>query len=350
MFKHIIVPLDGSRRAERAILVAARIARPASASITLLRAVEVPIEYPTHFAQPIPIGDGTAEMKEAISYLEHVAQTSDLKGLNVQTEAVFGSPALKVIQAAGQAELIVMCSHGYTGMTRWMLGSVAEKVVRHAPVPVLILREHGPLPLPPITMTPTPLRVLITLDGSTLAEEVVAPVVQLLLSLDATAPKELHLLRVVDLPATVTGVGKSMAHVNAEMIATIEKEAMDYIVAFSHQLQNELPEHANFTISSAVAVESDVASAIVRSAEEGGTPGEAGYQGYTLIAMATHGRNGLPRWVIGSITERVLHGTTLPVFVVRPKKLAAIEEVDAGTGIWRQEAEETKIATWPALF
>lgn len=350
MFKNIVVPLDGSHRAERAILVAARIARASSASITLLRAAEVPVEYPRHFAQPISVIDGAAEMKEATRYLEQIAQTSELKGIDVQMEAVFGSPALKVIEAAGQADLIIMCSHGYTGMTRWMLGSVADKVVRHAPVPVLVVREHGPLPLLPVTVAPAPLRVLVPLDGSMLAEEVIAPVVQLLLSLDAATSKELHLLRVIDLPAAIAGVGKSMAHVSKEMVASMEKEAMDYIVAFTHQLRNQLPENGNFTISSAVVVESDVAGTIIKSAEEGGTPGEAAYHGYTMIAMATHGRNGLPRWVMGSITERVLHGTTLPLFIVRPAKLAALEEGDAEIGTARQEDEKTEIVSWPALF
>ena len=355
MFKSILVPLDGSPRAERAILVAARIARASSASLILSRVVESPItfDYPVRFVQPDRLIERSAEqdMAEATGYLERVAQSDDLKGLEVKTLAVFGSPALKVLETAKafQADLIVMCSHGYTGFKRWMLGSVADKIVRHTPVPVLILREQGPAPLPLITNTPTPLRALVTLDGSVFAEEALAPAVQLLLSLDAAGPKELHLLSVIDLPAAV-GVGKSMAHIGTDVIAEVEKQAMDYIVALTHQLQKEMPENANITMSSEVVVDSDVASAIIKTAEGGSQVASAEYRSYDLIAMATHGRNGLPRWVMGSVTERVLHGTTLPLFIVRPKKLAATEEPDVDTDKLRAETEKTEIVSWPALL
>src|SRR5215470_16056787 len=97
MFKHILVPLDGSPRAERAILVAARIACLSSASIILVRVVETPLEYPSRFALPaLPNED--EEKNRAATYLEQVAQSDDLKGLAVQTVVAFGSPALKLLE------------------------------------------------------------------------------------------------------------------------------------------------------------------------------------------------------------------------------------------------------------
>lgn len=355
MFKNILVPLDGSPRAERAILVAARIARASSAAMILARAVESPItvDYPVRFVQPDLLIEKRAEKDatEATEYLAQVAQRDDLKGLVVKTAVVFGSPALKVLAMVetSQADLIVMCSHGYTGFKRWMMGSVADKIVRHTPVPVLILREQGNAPLPPITNTPTPLRTLLTLDGSIRAEAALAPTVELLLALDATGPKALDLLSVVDLPATV-GTGKSMAHIGASHLAEVEKQALDYLAALTQRLKTEMPASAAITINSSVAVDSDVAAAIIKMAESDSEIAGADYRGYDLIAMATHGRSGLPRWVMGSITERVLHATSLPLFIVRPKKLAETETVDVDTDKLRAEAEKTEFASWPALF
>jgi nucleotide-binding universal stress UspA family protein len=352
MFKNILVPLDGSPRAERAIIVAARIARASSASIMLVRVIEIPIEYPTHFAPPVHLKDESEEQKEAADYLKQVAQSKDLKDLDVKTEVVFGSPAALLLETAKtyHSDLIVMCSHGYTGFKRWMLGSVADKTARHTPVPVLILREHGPAPLTPIMVSPVPLRALVPLDGSELAEEVLAPTVQLLLSLAPDTQKELHLLRVVDLPAIV-GVGKSQAHITSGIIAQAEKEAMDYIVALTHRLQKEIPESEHITISSTVAVDGDVAAAIIKSAEEGSKPDEGVYHGYDFIAIATHGRSGVPRWMLGSITERVLHHTSLPLFVVRPRKMAQPEEADVNTDKLRAEAEKrAEVGGFPAIL
>ena len=350
MFKHILVPLDGSERAERAIIVAARIAQASSATITLMRVVEIPVEYPAHFAAP-PIYDGHKAAQEATSYLEQVAQSDNLKGIVVKTSAMIGSPALMLLQSAtaSQADLIVMCSHGYTGLKRWMLGSVAEKMARHTPVPMLILREHGPAPLTPIMVSPVPLRALVPLDGSELAEEVLTPTIQLLLALAPDTTKELHLVRVIDLP-TIAGVGKSQAHISASIVAEAEKEAMDYLAALTHRLEQEIPQGASITISSTVAVEGDVAEAIIKNAEEGGKPDEGGYHGYKVIAMATHGRSGVPRWMLGSITERVLHHTSLPLFIVRPARMAQQEETDRDTDKLRAEAEKQAFPAFPAIL
>lgn len=352
MFTKILVPLDGSQRAERAILVAARIARASSASILLVRAIEVPIVYPAYFAEP-PLTDEQKAKEQATDYLNQVAQSNDLKGVEVETSVVFGPPAAMVLQTAEteQPDLIVMCSHGYTGFKRWMLGSVADKIARHTPVPTLILREYGPAPLTPITVRPVPLRALVPLDGSELAEEALEPTVQMLMALAPNTAKELHLLRVVDLPAIV-GVGKSQAHITASIIAEVEKEAMDYIVALTHRLQQEIPANSHLTISSTVAVEGDVAGAIIKGAEEGSKPDDGVYHGYNLIGMATHGRGALTRWMLGSVTERVLHHTSLPLLVVRPSKMVQPEpeEADVDTGKLRAEAERQEFPEFPAIL
>src|SRR6266576_5329505 len=98
-----------------------------------------------------------------------------------------GQPAVNILSAVDtrNIDLVVLCSHGYTGMTRWVLGSVAEKVARHARVPVLILREGGPLPAGPHPDITRPLRALVALDGSAHAKAALEPPASLIAALAA---------------------------------------------------------------------------------------------------------------------------------------------------------------------
>src|SRR5437660_1648960 len=162
MFQRIVVPLDGSLRAERAIPVAARLARASGGSVVLLRVVSRATEYwPAMVSQPTMKQTAmNAELTEAETYLSEVATRANLDQVATETVALSGSTASTLLDGAHscQADLMVLCSHGYTAMTRWVLGSVAEKVARHTDVPVLILREGGPLPAGPHADAARPLR------------------------------------------------------------------------------------------------------------------------------------------------------------------------------------------------
>src|SRR5579883_372202 len=151
MFKQMLVPLDGSERAERAVPVAARMARATGGSIVLTRVVSPTSElWPGIEPQPtLTQSIIDADLADASAYLEQIADSPSLTGIPTRTVALFGPPAFTILSVAlsYNADLIVMCSHGYTGMSLWMLGSVAEKVARHAAVPVFILREGGPSPI-----------------------------------------------------------------------------------------------------------------------------------------------------------------------------------------------------------
>jgi nucleotide-binding universal stress UspA family protein len=144
MFKHLLVPLDGSTRAEKAIPVAARIARAYGATITLLSISETPVEYGPYLAPPASYAKEAieADLARLKEYLERVTQFKELEGINVEIKPLFGAVAPTIIAAAQafHASLIVMCSHGYTGFKRWMLGSVTERVLHHSQLPLLIIR------------------------------------------------------------------------------------------------------------------------------------------------------------------------------------------------------------------
>src|SRR5947209_8058059 len=207
MFQRILVPLDGSTRAEQAIPVAARIARASDGSIILLRAVTTLLEYASYAIYPSMItGEAVeADSKAATIYLKAVADSRDLAGIEVTTKIETGivAPTLLDSIKEEQADLVVMCSHGNTGLKRWLLGSVAQQVARHCPVPVLILREGGQQPTSsyPDRLHPlhTP-RALVALDGSKLAETALVPAAHLVAALAAPARGSLFLTRVVTWP------------------------------------------------------------------------------------------------------------------------------------------------------
>jgi nucleotide-binding universal stress UspA family protein len=344
MFKRILVPLDGSLRAERALPVAAHIARASGGSLVLLRVVNFPIEYGMYPTQPEVLTNASvdAEIAVATDYLTWVAQSDELAGIATEIEAISGAPAsmlFSVAESSG-ADLIVMCSHGYTGLKRWMLGSVADKVTRYAPVPILVLREHGSVPGMPDPAISRPLRILVPLDSSPLSEAVLEAVTQLAAAMAAAGQCALHLLRVVDAPVTF-GAWKSQVNISTEMIEQEEKRAEVYLTGMIRQMQESSAEGIKLSVTASVVTDADVAGAILKTAENTEDAGVSGVNdGYDLIAMSTHGRHGLERWAVGSITERVLHGTALPLFIVRPHGKAARPEKSEGEVIKKSGVEE----------
>src|SRR5579859_5814586 len=340
MFKRILVPLDGSARAESAIPVAARIARAYGASITLLRIAEMPGEYGPYLASPASYAKEAieADLAQLKDYLRKAAQAEALAGIDVEVKALFGAVAPTII-AAAQAyhdDLIVMCSHGYTGFKRWLLGSVADKVARHAPVPILIVREGVPLSA---TEAEEPVRALVALDGSPLSEAVFEPVAYLVAGLAHMTSQqgELRLLRVIDLPLG-RATGKSQTHITGLSRHEAVYDAQEYLKSLVARLDEGGLAALDITVKTAVESDPDVAEAIIKQAEGGAVD---------LIAMATHGRGGMEHFVMGSITERVLHHSKLPLLIVRPPREQYVkQEVKDATG----EAVEVDVQSWVGLF
>lgn len=315
MFQRILVPLDGSERAERAIAVAARIARATRGSIVLLQVVEPVTEYNLRAAQPIIVAPKEREvlLRQATDYLTSVEQKDELEGIGIQTKVLEGAvaPMLCAFAQSSAADLIVMCSHGYTGLKRWLLGSVADVVSRSALVPILILREGGLLPTDNLQKGHTP-RALVTVDGSPLSEAALEPAAYLIAALSTPAKGTLHLLRVVDFPVTY-GHAKSQSNLSMEMIEQAKQTAEVYLTSLMEQLQKGSAAHLNLSLTASAVSSGDVAGAIIETSE---SPED----GYVMVAMSTHGRSGWERWVIGSITARVLHHTKLPLLIIRPQQ------------------------------
>jgi len=336
MFKRILVPLDGSTRAERAIPVAARIARASSGAVILVRAVTGATGFLSALVGEAPVVHSVldAEQAAAAAYLAGIKQAPELVGIATDPRVVSGPVAEVILAAAAawQADLMVLCSHGYTGMTRWALGSVAEKVARHSLVPVLVLREAGPVPAGLHPDATRPLRALVPLDGSVLAKAALEPAASLMAALSAPAQGALHLVRVVK-PVIADREEK-----DPEEQEHFLYKAKRYLAATVEHLRTGLvaPAVATLTlpVTWSVALDADVAGGIVRVAEHGEDAAGAGVFGRCdVIAMATHGLGGMQRWTMGSITERVLHATRLPLLIVRPPEMPDQSKVtwDAAT-------------------
>ena len=314
MFKKILVPLDGSSRAEEALPVAARIARASGSTIYLLEVVSPVIDYGGAYnLAPITSGQVIeSDMAVAEDYLKQVAASPGLAGIPTSTEVAFALPSQYILSAAtrGEIDLIVLCSHGRTGFTRWALGSVAHTLAHESGVPTLILRESKPATPFTLLDTKRPIRALVPLDGSELAEAALAPASSLVAALSAPEQGALHLAEVVRLYQTSTEEG-FVSELNEEAV----ERAKVYLARVTERLQAP-DQQPRLSITSSVGLEQDVAATLVSLAEHGA--GETG--AYDLIAMSTHGRHGLERWVIGSVTDRVLNTTRLPILIVRPSK------------------------------
>jgi nucleotide-binding universal stress UspA family protein len=313
MFERILVPLDGSPVAERAVPAAACIARAFGGSVIMLSVVAPPVSSGKFSSlDAYPKVETDEEPSLATRYLKTLAQSEQLDGITTEVHTLVGGAAPTIIAAAGSlhATLIVLCSHGYTGFQRWMLGSVAEKVIRHAPIPVFVLREGGPGLAIAVQQ---PVRALVALDGSLLSEAILEPAAALTAGLAQTTsqPGALQVMRVVDIPSSY-GRFRSLvdSYYEAEVRAEAKHEYEQYLQTVTKRFAEGTLEKYHLAVSTVVATDPDVAEAIVQAAEQGKVD---------FIAMATHGRGGVQHWALGSITERVLHATKVPLFIVRPQ-------------------------------
>lgn len=324
MFKRIVVPLDGSGRAERAIPIAARLARASGGSIFLVRVVSTEAaSSPSAPGRPLLIQTvGETDRVLAESYLTGVANSELLTGIEVYREVPVGAVAPSILSIASDkhADVIVICSHGYTGVTRWwLMGSVAAKVARFAGTPVFVLREGGPVP-PERHPGERTIRVLVPLDGSDEAKAALIPAANLAVALASPGQGGLHLTHVVRPSTTTQMAGRSSD--KSGMTKANQNMAWEYLKATMRQFDDRLKSQAdaalNLTLTASVTIDDDIAQGIIDVAENGGgNDGTEVFGGCDVIAMTTHGYSGRQHWV-GSVTERVLHTSRMPLLIVQP--------------------------------
>lgn len=325
MFKRVLVPLDGSELSEQALPIAARIARASQSSLLLLRVVDMPSRVGIVAREPsvFLLEILEAELALASAYLARIAGTKELAGIQKGIAVFCGQAASSIpdIAQEQQCDLIVMNSHGVTGIARWAMGSVARKVVRHSSIPVLVLRAHSTRQQEMTANGVHPVRALVALDGSAFAEAALLPAAHLVRALSTQAPGALHLIQLVKpLSFEEELFYEDSADALQARQAAI-REAGDYLQALTQRISGEEGIARGVKVNWSVEEGNDVAQTLITIAESG--KGIATREASDLIALTTHGRSGLERWLVGSVTERVIEGTKLPLLVVRPQPRVA---------------------------
>jgi len=324
MFHHIIVPLDESLLAEQAIPIAAHIARASGGSLRFIHVVHDPIDYAWQYGEEALVSKNIveADYSRMENYLKQITGRSDLQGIQVATEVLSGNPAQAILNAskANKADLIVICSHGYTGVKRWLLGSIARKLLHQSTIPTLLLHPTADGHATSIQANQDHVRVMVPLDGSSFAEEALAPAAALSGMLSSSSQGTLHL-------ASILPISKSDKPHSPEHEKSI-KQAQGYLMALEQHLFPAEGTEPQPYITTSITLNPDIAHALVELAESGKGAEQSGEQlpACDIIAIATHGRGALARWAIGSITERVLDTTRLPVLVIRPQAMSIHEE------------------------
>jgi nucleotide-binding universal stress UspA family protein len=292
MIKTVLVPLDGSALAERALPYATALARRTGARVVLVRAV---------LAHTLPGADPTdaqiALRKRAEADLSATSEQLRLAGVEAEPHVYYDEAAAAILDAARvrHADLIVMASHSHSDLGRWIHGSVADDVLRHAPVPVLVVPAAGSSAWP----DDRPPRLLVPLDGSAVAEQVLAPARALATTLGCAVT----FLQVVEPPAPLAApefLAASGYDISAELAAAesyLEEVAADWRRA---GLQAGITTAVGYPPSLIPTVAHDKAA--------------------DLIVMATHGRGGVARVVLGSVATAVLQRAGVPVLLAGPAR------------------------------
>jgi nucleotide-binding universal stress UspA family protein len=143
MYKRALVPLDGSPVAEAIIPFIIEIAGPLDMAVRLLRVVEPIPPVVVEGASPVIVDDPVARQRDAEEYLAPIAAELRSRGVDAAWEVRRGAAAATILAAAksADADLIAMSTHGRSGLGRLLFGSVAEQVLRHADVPVFLMRQ-----------------------------------------------------------------------------------------------------------------------------------------------------------------------------------------------------------------
>lgn len=314
MYKRILVPLDGSELAEVVFVYIKELAGRLGPDVILLRV------YSPGERELLPMYQAYVERAaEIISrQSEEVRKRIGIqpggKAVEARGELAVGYPAEEILRYADEnnIDFILMATHGHSGIRRWAMGSVADKVLRASKIPVLLVRAGIP---EEIVYDKWPKRtILVPLDGSELAETVL-PHVEMLAKQHGAELVDVVLLRVCEHPVIPSDYPPTMRlsweeHVKQEM-ARVRRVSEQYLAGLEKRLKD---------------VGLRVRSEVLVGKTLGGNPADeiidyANRNPFNLIVMATHGRSGLSRWAYGSVAERVLLGVSCPIFLVRPVKL-----------------------------
>jgi nucleotide-binding universal stress UspA family protein len=305
LLQSILVPLDGSPFAERALPLALELARRSRAKLRLAL---------VHHGAPPPVSSDALELyaevekvvlKSERGYLRRVgARVAKTLGRSVQRAFLEGPVARALVAHAAEvgAELVVMSTHGRGPLRRIWLGSVADRLIRTLDVPILLVRPEEESEARPAD-TSAIAQILVPLDGSPLAESALDPAGKMATLFGA----ELLLIQVV--PPVVVATDPPLPYptgIEEELTGVRLDQSQDYLDGVVEQLREQ-----GLTATGVAVAGIDVPATILQLASA---------PRVGLLALATHGRGGVSRLFLGSITDKLIRSAELPVLVCRPTR------------------------------
>lgn len=311
----VLAPVDGSARALRAVPWAAKLAGP-SGTVVLLRVVPAKPAYAEALFSLVGDEDTVQGIQDAWSRiaqtdLDEAAALLSESGVTVEQMVAEGEPDEEIVATAARrgVEMIAMASHGRGAVGRAIFGSVADRVARTAPVPILILR----VPDEDADQSVVVSRLVVPLDGSQIAERALPVASALARQFDAPV----HVVRAVDAASSLP-----IAPAVVEVAPAVTAEVTD-------RIWQEAESEARSTVSAAVsrlrAEGVDASGGILTGSpffaiSEATQPGD-------LLVLTSHGRGGVERWLLGSVAEKLVREADAPVLLV-----PALER-DQGAGV-----------------
>ena len=289
----VLVPVDGSDESEPAVQIALPLAQVWNAEIVLLWAWEGIPGLPTLVEGDVAKTITDREVNDRETRLRALAaRYLHPAGMAVHYRVPVGDPAEQIIRAAHEtkARAVVMTTHGRSGFKRWRLGSVASRVMHDATLPTVLYRPHAE------GHVPTRLRtILVPVDGSERSEAALLEAV----TLAQAAGASLQLLRAVPMVVPLTPLPISAVYDQANAAALQSAELY---------LSDLRESHADLDVRTNI-VQGDATTVVLHAAED-----------VDLIVMASHGRGGVIRVALGSVSDAVIRGSPVPVMIV-PQRL-----------------------------
>jgi nucleotide-binding universal stress UspA family protein len=298
MFKHLLVPLDGSRLAEAALPAAAYLAQTLGAGVTLVHVIEQDAPQTIHGERHLTGPD------EARAYLEEVASRAFPKEPGVGVEqhvhtAEVSDVARSIVEHVGELgpDLIVMCAHGWGGLRSRLFGSIAQQIIGLGTTPVVLIQPARGEAAPPFACE----RLLVPLDGNPVHEQGLPVAVSLAQASAAT----LHLLLVVytlsTLPGEQAASGRLLPGVTSALLDLRQQEAEEYL------RRQATPVQAAGVDVTVEICRGDPAKTIVRTAKRVKAD---------LIVLGTHGRSGMDAFWSNSVAPQVSSRSRVPLLLV----------------------------------
>lgn len=296
MYRQILVPLDGSAFAEASLPLALELSRRTGADLHLATVLE-PV---TSFAYE---GWEDAAVEWSQQYLDDVLTRVEGQAGGKVDHAVLNGHTVEMLQKEAEAlnaDLVVMASHGRGTFSRLWLGSVADGFVRQTHLPVILVRpEEGQEPVEDFTHSFETL--LVPLDGSELSESALEHAKEFGELFDSAY----HLTRIVSYPVDIASPYlPHTAQLNQQVMEDAKKGAADYLEARADKMRRR-----GLRVTTSVVVDAQAGQGVIDETEAVGAD---------MVAMATHGRKGLSRVVLGSAADKVLRGIHVPLLLHRP--------------------------------